>query len=64
VRAAKDAPDVNGPIDAFEKLAEEARAPVTVVRHEGGHHAFDGVESTDEASAALARAVAFLERNL
>jgi dienelactone hydrolase len=64
VRAALDAPDVNGPIDAFEKLAEEAQAPVTVVRHEGGHHAFDGVESTDEASAALERAVAFLERNL
>jgi dienelactone hydrolase len=64
VRAAKDAPEVNGPIDAFAQLAAQAQAPVTVVGHEGGHHAFDGVEGTDEAAAALDRALAFLERNL
>jgi dienelactone hydrolase len=64
LRAALDAADVNGPIDAFARLAEQARAPVTVVRHEGGHHAFDGVEATGEAAAALERALAFLERNL
>jgi dienelactone hydrolase len=64
VRAGLDAPDVNGPIDAFAQLAAQAHAPVTVVRHEGGHHAFDGVESTDETAAALERALAFLERSL
>jgi dienelactone hydrolase len=64
VRAALDAPDVNGPLDAFALLAAQARAPVTVVGHEGGHHAFDGVESTDGTGAALERAIAFLERNL
>jgi dienelactone hydrolase len=64
VRAALDAAEVNGPIDAFAQLATEAHAPVTVVRHPGGHHAFDGVEATDETAAALERALAFLERNL
>ena len=39
-------------------------APVTLVRHDEGHHGFEAVDATDQTLAVLDRAIAFLERNL
>ena len=64
VRAGHDGADVNQAIDAFVDLAREVEAPVTLVRHEQGHHGFETVDATDETRAVLDRALAFLERNL
>jgi dienelactone hydrolase len=64
VRAGQDAADVNQAIDAFVEVADRVEAPVSVVRHEGGPHAFDAVDATAETVAAFAEAAAFLERYL
>jgi dienelactone hydrolase len=64
VRAGQDAPEVNQAIDDFVEVAERVEAPVSVVRHDGGHHAFDAVDATAETGAAFERAMTFLERYL
>jgi dienelactone hydrolase len=64
VRAEQDGADVNQAIDDFVEVAGRVEAPVSVVRHEGGHHAFDAVDGTAETGAAFEQAMTFLERNL
>jgi len=64
VRAGQDVADVNQAIDDFVEVAERVEAPVSVVRHEGGRHAFDAVDATAETAAAFEQAMTFLERYL
>ena len=64
VRAGRDEDEANRAIDAFVDLAAVAGAPVTLVRHDDGHHGFEAVDATDQTLAVLDRAIAFLERNL
>lgn len=64
VRAGQDGADVNQAIDDFVEVANRVEAPVSVVRHEGGRHAFDAVDATAQTAAAFEQAMTFLERYL
>lgn len=64
VRAGRDDGEANRAIDEFVELAREVEAPVTLVRHDEGHHGFEAVDATDQTQAVLDRAIAFLERYL
>jgi dienelactone hydrolase len=64
VRAGQDRHDVNQALDEFVNLAQQVEVPVTLVRHDEGHHGFEVVDATDATRAVLDRAFAFLERYL
>ncbi|WP_394830467.1 alpha/beta hydrolase [Pendulispora rubella] len=64
VRAGYDWDVLNRGIDDFAKLAADTKAPVTVVRHDHAHHAFEVLDATDETRAVLERTFAFLDANL
>lgn len=64
VRAGQDRADVNQALDEFVNLAQQVEVPVTLLRHDEGHHGFEVVDATDATRAVLDRALAFLERHL
>jgi len=64
VRAGYDWDVLNRGIDDFATLAAESKAPVTVVRHDRAHHAFEVVDATEETRAVLERTFAFLDEHL
>lgn len=64
VRAGLDRHDVNQALDEFVNLAQQLEAPVTLLRHDEGHHGFEVVDATDATRAVLDRSFAFLERHL
>jgi dienelactone hydrolase len=64
VRAGQDRLEVNQALDEFVNLAQQVEVPVTLIRHDEGHHGFEVVDATDATRAVLDRAFAFLERYL
>jgi dienelactone hydrolase len=64
VRAGQDRAEVNQALDEFVNLAQQVEVPVTLIRHDEGHHGFEVVDATDATRAVLDRAFAFLERYL
>jgi hypothetical protein len=64
VRAGLDRPELNQALDGFVKAAAELKAPVTLVRQDQGHHAFDAIDATDETRATLDQIFAFLDKQL
>jgi dienelactone hydrolase len=64
VRAGRDRAEVNQALDEFVNLAQQAEVPITLVRHDEGHHDFEVVDATDATRTVLDRAFAFLERYL
>ncbi|WP_394841157.1 alpha/beta hydrolase [Pendulispora brunnea] len=64
VRAGYDWDVLNRGIDDFAKLAADMKAPVTLVRHDRAHHAFDVLDATDETREVLDRTFAFLDAQL
>lgn len=64
VRAGLDRPELNQALDGFAKVAAEVKAPVTLLRHDQGHHAFDALDATDETRATLDQVFSFLDKQL
>ena len=64
VRAGLDEADLNRSIDEFVRVAGEVKAPVTLIRHDAGHHGFEAIDATDETRAILDQAFAFLDKHL
>jgi tetratricopeptide (TPR) repeat protein len=60
VRAGLDRPALNILIDSLASLALSQNAPVTVLNHAGGHHAFEIVDDNAGTRAAIDQAIAFL----
>jgi acetyl esterase/lipase len=60
VKAALDRPDNNASIDSFVRRAAELGAPVELITHETGHHAFDIVDDDDRSRAIIERIAGFL----
>jgi acetyl esterase/lipase len=64
LKAALDRPAVNAGIDAFVQRAGEIGAPVEVIVHEAGHHAFDVLDDDDRSREIIAATMRFLEVHL
>ncbi len=64
VRAGQDRPELNRSIDEFLAAAEAGGLPVELVDLPDAHHAFDIVDDTDAARAAIARVLGFLRAHL
>ncbi len=60
VRAGLDRPDLNRQIDALVALALSQNAPVSVLNHHGGRHAFEMVDASPATVAAITQVVDFL----
>ena len=64
VKAALDRDDINASIDSFVARAAEVGAPVELVVHQTGHHAFDILDDDDRSREVIEAIVAFLAREL
>jgi acetyl esterase/lipase len=64
VKAALDRDDINASIDSFVARAAAFGAPVELVVHDAGHHAFDILDDDDRSREVIERIVAFLAREL
>ena len=64
LKAGLDRPPVNKGIDAFVGRASELGAPVELVVHESGHHAFDVLDDDDRSREIIKLTVAFLATHL
>lgn len=64
VKAGHDSPRLNASIDAFAARAAAANAPWTVVYAPNSHHAFDGLDETDESRRIVRQTLAFFREYL
>jgi hypothetical protein len=64
VRAGQERPEINQALDGFVEIARHADVPVTLLRHDRGHHGFETVDATAATADVITQALAFLERNL
>jgi acetyl esterase/lipase len=64
LKAGLDRPPVNDGIDAFVSRASELGAPVQLLVHETGHHAFDVLDDDDRSREIIAMTVEFLATHL
>ena len=62
VRAGLDRPPVNSGISALAAAAISQNAPVTLLNHAGGHHAFEMVDATDATRDVIDRTLEFVKR--
>jgi acetyl esterase/lipase len=59
-RAGKDAPEINATVDDFVREAKARNAPVQVIEHPTGQHAFDVRDDDDRSREIIAEAVKFI----
>lgn len=64
LKAAIDRPPVNEGIDTFVRRASEVGAPVHLIVHETGHHAFDVLDDDDRSREIIEATVRFLATHL
>jgi dienelactone hydrolase len=64
LKAGLDRAPVNDGIDAFVARASELGAPVEVILHETGHHAFDVLDDDDRSREIIEVTLGFLARHL
>jgi dienelactone hydrolase len=62
VRAGLDRPPVNQSIASLVRTAMDQNAPVTLVNHAGGHHAFELVDNTAATREVIERTLDFVKR--
>jgi len=63
-RAGLDGPLVNNSIDAFVAEALSANAPLDLMNHSTGHHAFDVLDDDERSRAIIGRALGFVQPRL
>jgi len=63
-RAGNDAPEINATVDDFVREARAHHAPVQVIEHPTGHHAFDTRDNDDRSRAIIAEAIRFIAAQL
>jgi acetyl esterase/lipase len=63
-RAGKDAPAINATVDDFVREAKAHNAPVQVIEHPTGRHAFDALDNDDRSREIIAAAMSFIAAQL
>jgi acetyl esterase/lipase len=63
-RAGKDAPEINATVDAFIAEARRRKAPLQVLEHPTGQHAFDILDDDDKTREIIAAAMRFVASHL
>lgn len=64
VKASLDRASINDSIDAFMFEARRSQAPVDLLVHPNGRHAFDVVDDVDESRALIEATIAFMKKHL
>ncbi len=62
VRAGQDSPSLNASLDSLAVRLTQAGAPLTIVHHPAGAHAFDIIDSTTVTAAVIAQTLDFMSR--
>lgn len=64
VKAGRDQASINISIDAFMSEAGRSRAPVDLLVHTSGRHAFDVLDDVDESRAVIEGTISFMKNHL